>query len=93
MFVGASLEKNVYVLFEKTEGVFGFVSGLDPTGVALLDLGAGKICRGAAARRLYGFNLDGVIAVIGKYKSEGSWRTGGHPAFKLVNGFVPRDAI
>jgi hypothetical protein len=35
VFIGASLEKNVYVFFEKAKGVFGFVRSLDPTGVAL----------------------------------------------------------
>ena len=93
MFIGASFEEDIYVFFKVAEGVFGFVSGLDPAGRSGRDFVASEVGSGAATGRVYSFYLYGVIAVVGKYEFECSRWTGGNPTFKGVCGFVPGNAV
>lgn len=93
MFIRASFEGDIHVFFEITEGVFGFVSGLDPARRSGWDFVAGKIGSGAATGGVYSFYFNGVVAVIGKDEFECCWRSGGNPSFKGVGGFVPCNTV
>ena len=93
MFIRASFEEYIHVLFEITESVFGFVSGFDPAGRSGWDFVAGEIGSGAATGGIYSFYLNGVVAVIVEYEFECCRWSGRNPSFKCVGGFIPGNAV